>query len=181
VSRARPRLTVARVVGGATALAVPGFAATAAFAPADEGFSVGRFAVALALFVLAATPLVATRRGGNKRLYGWRETAFLVCLPFVPTTSLLLAMTVSALLAGVARRQSALKLVFNTALVVVDGAVAIAIVTPTHLLRPTVNWALLLRFPDLLLVVAATAAMALVSALGTAIVVATVGPRRCVG
>ena len=167
--RAVRRVVLAVALSGSACLV-----ATAAIVvpgePAPPGW---RLCLALFLPVLGEMARVGVRRGASKHLYGWRETALILGLVLVPAGLLVIAMTLAVAAAMVIRKAPRLKLIFNTAVAAVEASVGVAIVAGAHLYSRTVRWDAIFTRQHILLLVAATICMHLVSTVLTSIVVAT--------
>ncbi len=172
MQRARPRAVrrLVSVVGAVGALCVVASMSMTTFEAAS---ALWRWALVVALCVIAERAQVGLRRGAARHDYQWRETAFVLGLVLVPPEHLVLAMTAGIAISEVARRKSTQKVVFNTAVAAIETAVGCAIVASAHVYSPELRWSHVFTVRTVSLLAVATIVLHLLSTGLTSVVVAT--------
>lgn len=99
-----------------------------------------RWGLAIGLPVVGELARVGVRRGASRYLYGWRETAFVLCLVLVPRADLVLTMTAGMTIALLVRHAPRAKLVFNVAVVAIETVLGCAVLGPAHVYSATLSW-----------------------------------------
>ena len=132
--RAVQRLVVAVGTVGAVCVVLAGFAASSEPVP-----QIWRWVLAVGLPVVGEMARVGVRRGASRLLYGWLETAFVLCLVLVPRADVVLTMSAGMTIVLLVRRASPAKVVFNVAGVAIATSLGCVVVGPAHLYSATLS------------------------------------------